>query len=567
MLGYTHINSFKVIPLSFNVGVAFLFLFLFFSNSFSLVTSYYASGPGACTGGSASMACSFNRNNGACAAGSPAPSLPPGSTFSDAFVVGYASGGCGDDCSVTGINSVSCQAPPPTITDGRPVTWFVRCQCFFSVISNNGSLPSCSDPALISDSRCEGGQALWAVYDNTSIGSLGSVGNVVPPSDAWNSGQLFQVKTSNGFDGFLDGRHYNMDEEGGVFDAPWIRPDGSLCSTGATSFFALTVCPLGFAQSSSSSEASSSSAESSSSEAPSSSAGLPSSSSCKIVVDGICMDMPDNCRVMVNGVCVDSPPDSCAIKIDGVCIGDVNGDCRNLNNCNWSRIDVQLEQFGVEKEIRDKIKDLHALQEKGYNLSVEQKNILNDVITAVNSGSANTVSAINGMGVRLDNLNANLGFKLDGLGGKLEGIGGKLDSLKGGIGDAIMEGLNKFAGDTSGTGDFNNSLADYGNGSGSAMGDSLGNGLVAKNAIKNAVKIDSTNFKFLGNSEKCPVWDFSFRANVGKWELGCTSAKCKISICDIYGFNLGTFFRALIWLSAMVGILYMNLSVLRTGGH
>jgi len=254
--------------------------------------------------------------------------------------------------------------------------------------------------------------------------------------------------------------------------------------------------------------------------------------------------------------------------------------CLANNNCNWARIDVQLTQLGVETQTRDYVRDIAALQSAGYNLANEQNILLHSVLQAVNSGNADVVGALNGLASAVasassansegiasqltswqDMLNNTFGTN----GSKLDNMGNSLDSLKngfaGGIGDGVADGLGKFAGDTAGTGEFNDGLAQNGNGAGSAMGDSLGNGLVARNKIKQAIKIDSASFAFLGNSSACPVWDLSFNAGI----VSCNS--CKIDLCNVYGFNAGAVIRAIIWLIALVSVLFMNLQVLKTGGH
>jgi len=358
---------------------------------------------------------------------------------------------------------------------------------------------------------------VWGIYDQSFIGVFGSSGNVVSPSVMWNSGQIFEATFSSGHVGFLEGRFYNT-EDGGLtaVDLPWLRPDGTSCSTTNTSFYAAVICPLGFASSSSSEPSSSSSELSSSSSAgdgsSSSSNGLGQSSGSDNGLD-LCDEFPDLPRCG----CLKNPN---LPQCHGA------GNCVDLANCDWAKLDVQLQQLSVETQIRNKIREMAELAEKGYNLSVEQKALLDSVV------------------------------------GKLSGINKGLDSLRSGLGDAIAEGLGKFAGDTAGTGAFNNSLSEYGNGSGSAMGDSLGNGAGAKDKIKKSIKIDSASFAFLGNSSNCPVWDFTFATEY----VSCTK-NCKIKLCDVYGFNAGQYMRAIIWLFALAGVLFMNLRVLQTGGR
>lgn len=221
--------------------------------------------------------------------------------------------------------------------------------------------------------------------------------------------------------------------------SPSPLPDGSgrQCNLGSASgrLVDATICPLGLANplsSSSSVEASSSSEQQQSSSSAGSSDSQGSSNS---------NDLIDKCRSnphLPECSCTFYPNNpwcnECALHPElAFCNG--NGNCSNLNDCNWARIDVQLEQYGVEKEIRDKMKDLHTLLEMGYNLSSEQKGILEALINAVNSGSDGSIEAINRLGSRLDSLGS----------GIVGGVGDKIDGM--------LDGIKDFFSDLFGKGD------------------------------------------------------------------------------------------------------------------
>jgi len=495
------------------------------------------------------------------------------------------------------------------------------------------SLPPlpCTDPMPVPDSRCIGGQGLW-VYGLTSD----------------YADKLFYDQIGYGFNSTMP---YRITSSGEIIDwqCQPMEPPTGVWVGGMPQIFSGITCPFGFLEepSSSSSGTLSSSSSSSSSDASvcdvypdlphcqhsSSSATEPSSSGSGQTAD-ICDEFPtlpmctcvlhpelpwcnnlpssssnsgnnpNSSSSAVPDLCTDFPNLSYCQSSSSVGSGsgvsggsenssnstgnNTNGvNCTDMRNCDWARVDVQLTQLGVETETRNLVRDIAALAQSGYNLTNEQNILLHSVLTAVNSGSADVVNAINGLaeavnasnGANEDKFNSALTNWQDMLnktygenGSKLDKMNDNLDSIKNGmdkkgLADSIVSGLEKFFGDTSGTGDFNSMLSEYGKGSGSAMGDSLGDGLGARAKIKKAVGIDSTSFKFLGNSSACPVYDLTFTVALSKGlSIGCKT-NCKIDLCNVYGYNAGRIIRAFLWIVVSLGCLFMDLQILKTGGH
>jgi hypothetical protein len=133
--------------------------------------------------------------------------------------------------------------------------------------------------------------------------------------------------------------------------------------------------------------------------------------------------------------------------------------CLKNNSCNWARIDVQLEQLGVERDTRNLIKDIVSLQQAGYNLTNEQNILLHSTLQAVNSGSADIVNAIDRLASRInsadssnnDNFNSSLTAWGDMLNKTFGDNGSKLDNISSTLGEKI-DGLKDWLGSFFGSG-------------------------------------------------------------------------------------------------------------------
>jgi hypothetical protein len=349
-----------------------------------------------------------------------------------------------------------CEAPYTAPT-------FVSCVAHFDLVSNDGSpppLPSCSDPALIPAPQCKGGQGL-SFISNIPQGTLylnNLFGNSISED---NYGGSFSWEFSGGQAALAQTAPYPAVPNADSTDYTSQNSNGQQCSLFNITGLILEyiICPLGFADdfSSSSSAESSSSLASSSSSAPSSSSspGISSSSepgsnfcddeankdhlfcvckrnpsdpkcvdpfssgsggdsggsssSCKIMIDGVCKDKPNDCSIMISGVCMDKPGDDCDVMIDGVCIeggdgpGSIGGDsigtgggisCKLLNNCDWSKVGPQLDQIGVTKDMKKLLEDLLALYKAGYSLSGAQLAALDSLGKITSGGTRDVLGAL-----------------------------------------------------------------------------------------------------------------------------------------------------------------------------
>jgi hypothetical protein len=358
--------------------------------------------------------------------------------------------------------------------------------------------PPCSDPVVVSDPNCKGGKALnLQIRESLMEYTIDNLfPNGVNGEDFWHANPVIPPPSTDTL----------------------TRPDGSKCNMfnlGNGNTYDVFICPLGFEGEPSSS----SSAENSSS--GSGNGGDQSSGS---------------------GSGGDQSSGS------GTGLG-----CSDLSNCDWAKLDTQLEQLGVEKQIRDKINDIAGLIENGYNLEQRQLTAIEGVIDAVNNstgtitgaignGARDIVGAINGLADALGNGNGNDGT---------------------GIADGVADGLDKFSKDTAGQGGLDSLLGSFGFGvGGGEMGDSLGDGTGIRNRIKEAVGIDSARFAFLGTGGDCPVFDMTFNTGV----LGIRHSG-NINLCNVSGYNAASVLRAMMWLIVIVGCLFMNLHTLKTGGR
>jgi len=436
-------------------------------------------------------------------------------------------------------------------------------------------IPSCSQPVPVSAEACKGGQGLWLQTSALSASVVlgGMFGDLKP---FLSSGGVNYYNTSSGAQFKETFLHYQ--------NTPYdtlTNVNGSQCVNNSEGqIFGYLVCPLGFEtepdlSSSSASDNSSSSGtpgESSSSSQKGCKFGqieMPDGScfecSSGIIVNGECQEA-DKCRVMVNGVCVsEENPETCSgVMVDGKCFsgppqssssgsgGDGDGNCSDLSNCDWAKVDVQLAELGVAIETRDAVRNLIQLSQAGYNVSEQQLQALqglrSDLIGSVGSGTNEIVNSID-----------NLARILNGSGG--DGSGGFIDGISGGVSD----GLGKFASDTTGQGGLDSlfgGLGGDGFGGGGLMGDSLGDGSRQRQKIKQAIGVDSTSFSFLGDSEQCPVIPLKF--DVGIWGIKNDN---DLDLCDVYGYNVAKVLRAILWLSFLVYCFFMDLNVLRSGGR
>jgi hypothetical protein len=545
--------------------------------SSSITTSLSVSGNSTSSGivcnSSCNLSCSPNR--------SPQANvyIPPGSIVKNVY--SYFNCSCGDESSSGLSCNLSCVTSGFASVSGRLTV-------VYTIPAD--SLLKCSQPYPVSDSRCKDSIGVWAT-GNTLLSF---------PGISYNS----QDNTFSG--SILDPLFLN--NPGSML----TRPNGSQCSTGFDDScipngyycpytFEGIVCPLGFAESSSSSSEESSSSSSEVSNSSSSSFSLycelyPNDPFCAFCIqspyDPVCSSPSSDSNgssSSAGGVCNNYPWLSICQTSSSSNGGNGeggNGDstggvsCKDLNNCNWSRLDVQLIQWGVEVEIRDAVKNVLNGTRDIAGYGYQTVNGIYDVRDAINGMGSGLGDSL-GKGFR--GVNDGLGGLGDSLGKGFGGLGKVLDSILGtlrGIGDSIGgngsgngsggngegDGLGGWGSDTTGSGAFGDSLGVWGEGgfggSGTGMGDSLGNGLGYRQKIKTSVGIDSASFSFLGNNGSCPVFDTSFDSGI----LGVKNTK-NIDLCDIEGYNVGQTLRAILWLTVLCISLFMDLRIIRSGGH
>jgi hypothetical protein len=348
-------------------------------------------------------------------------------------------------------------------------------------LPDGSPLPPCISPIPYSSSYCKGGNGLWASHANYYVDMFGypgcSTSNGIKMCD-YPSGAVSYESTTIVLPG----------------DSIGLRPDGSQCTYSHSEvshpYGGIVACPLGLtddfssssnalgSSSSSASPNSSSSGEpvSSSSDSGNSSGSGASSGSSDPCVEfpylpgcnsggssgssNICDEFPDlpGCNVSGGSSGSDGSDGGSAgsggssdSEGGSAGSGNGNGNCTDINNCDWAKLDVQLVQLGVETQIRDNIKDVVGLLQHGYNVGQNQLGALNGIINAVNGNGSDVVGAINGIGDAL-------GGKLDGIGAGFDSLGGKLDGIGKGLGDkldSLFSSVKDFfgKGDGSCTGD------------------------------------------------------------------------------------------------------------------
>jgi len=233
--------------------------------------------------------------------------------------------------------------------------------------------------------------------------------------------------------------------------------------------------------------------------------------------------------------------------------------CLANNNCNWARLDVQMKELGVAVQTRDLIKEMAGLHQAGYNLTAEQNILLHSAVQAINSGSADVVSAIDRLA---SGINSAKSSDSDSFNGFLSGLD---DMFKGYFGsggsgssggssgsgscegdDCVPGGLG--AGDTSGLGSKANSLISGG-----------GRGFAPyTNAQINALIPAS-----IPSGGKCPVVSESIT-------IGKKTIPIKIDFNNLVpglDFDLALFMKSILLITVYFINCMSMLAIFRSGGH
>lgn len=112
---------------------------------------------------------------------------------------------------------------------------------------------------------------------------------------------------------------------------------------------------------------------------------------------------------MINGDCKVWDPPGCndgggeggngGGSIGGEGDGEGGGiSCKMLNNCDWAKFGTQLQQLGVEVQIRDAVKDMLKDLKDGKSLSGQQLGVLRGILDALNGSGGGNGSAGSGGG-------------------------------------------------------------------------------------------------------------------------------------------------------------------------
>jgi len=496
-LSYSRVNSTS--RMSFNVGVAFFILCLFFSKSFSLTVTLSCpiQNSGMTSGHcnetyNLSSGYFYDSQTGTITTTITADyysqcvrtySVPPGSSVSlvssqvylSVIGSGYVAGRPEESCSVsqwgTAVNGSGfftvCSSSLCISTSSGILSGIFS----FNVNNDPPAPPPCDIPFPISAPQCNGGNGLFMRSDGLTLFNslIGMFGN---PSTSEDLGSVYYYTWGNG----SPSAESFISPPGSENNPFSLRPDGSQCNnynSGAGQRDVL-ICPLGHESppdppSSSSSEPSSSSSggndSSSSSDDGSYCDEHPESHFCECQrnpnlpqcetppIPDLCNEFPTlpycQCKQNPNlpwcsgafpssgsntgqsssgayDLCTEFPhlifcqssdsgggssggsnggtssassggTNDGGINFGGGNGGEGNATCLANNNCNWARIDVQLNQLGVETQTRDIVANIASLQSAGYNLTNEQNILLHSVLQAVNSGNADVVGAINGL--------------------------------------------------------------------------------------------------------------------------------------------------------------------------
>jgi hypothetical protein len=431
-------------------------------------------------------------------------------------------------------NSSSCSISFPQGCNTPPGYSLVNV-CSFRVYLGDGCsipLPPCSTPVPMADSRCNGGQGLWGI----ELAKFRDMFGAFEAVEINNHTKHFFF--ASGAAGIGKGEHVSIYEDDNMF-----RPDKTECRVDMERYYDVLVCPLGFAEFD---ESSSSSTD--------------DFSSSSISDVDLCADFPN-----LPG-CNNADSSSGSGGYDG------DGDCADLSNCDWAKVDIQLLELGVAVDTRNLIKGVADLAQADYNLTLEQNALLNGVISSVNG-----VSGAVGGGVR-DIVGA-----IDDLAGALGEFGGGGSGIAGGVAD----GLGQFFSDTTGLGGSMESMEGAGQAGADEMYDNIDWLSADQVSQKLRSKIDSSKFSDFERYSRqisdsvsmyiAPIldWKSSFSPTTrldlsfdsGFMGIGCTSQRCSIDLTDIFGLNLVSFINGLLVLASALAGLVMIFRSLKTGGH
>jgi hypothetical protein len=456
------------------------------------------------------------------------------------------------------INSIPQGTFEHCVPDGEYTQSYSWVITFYSAGENNPPTPSCSTPTPVSEPRCKGGQGLWAA--GKSLLDIGYEKGYNVQDHLWAYPTTIPTELTRP-DGSLCKTPYTGEP---------CNPDWYVCETEA--YREAIVCPLGF-------EDPEQTCEENPNQPNCQENNSSSSGGCKVMVDGICMDEPDSgCEVMIDGVCVDNG--------DGDSSGSGGVDCSDINNCDWAKVDVQLEELGVAMEIRNRISELGDLARNHYNLTQEQNNLLDGVISAINNGNSNVAGAVGNSTLNItgaiDRNGNEIVEAINSLSSKLGNGTGTIPGVSSGSGDGDY-GFTFCdptktdcptnivgAGDTS----WGMSGADFGKykksvgldeGSfGSSVDSLVRDTSIVFNSMRSAVEpLTQCFYGYSGNSS---VIDLGFTTYLGEREVTCSEG-CKIDLKNFAGVDVAEIFNTLITFLLVITSCVRIIRVAKTFGQ
>ena len=294
---------------------------------------------------------------------------------------------------------------------------------------------------------------------------------------------------------------------------------------------------------------------------------------CIAMVDGVCSVWSPGCNdgggsscvcsIMVNGECDVWDPPGCNEGGNGEGGdggGSIGGDgdgegggisCKMLNDCDWAKFNVQLQQLGVEVQIRDAIRDMLSDLKDGKSLSGQQLGVLRGILDALNRGSGSSGSGGDG----------------EPGGGSSAGSGWPSGTCDPRVSDCTHD----FSpdGDTTwgvAKGYFDGVLSDYGLDSASLSARSSYARLLQDTSkvfpgMRRAIA--PFNDYIRASSQNCgTVLDFSF--SIAGFSCGQT---CRIDLSSFGGYPVGRTLTDIMTIAFGLGVLIRLLYVVRTVGQ
>lgn len=409
--------------------------------------------------------------------------------------------------------------PNYTAVSRTEETWDIYgtgCQKITGSCDNIDSIRSCLDPHNTRSPICKGGFGQMYIGGGTAVASAVAA------------------------DGYSDDAtvKYNYITVGDYY----TYTDGSKCSmynTGTGPVIKMLVCSEGWSSVACDIDPTLSHCKKSSASTS------VSSSSSQTTKEKVCEQYPDL------PTCQSSPSQgsSSASGVGGSSGSGAGIGCAELQNCDWADIDNQVAQLDVSIKTREDIQRIIDLQKNGYEISVEQSNLLREI--------GNSIEGLSDvMKDGFDSLEASesgeesTGIDTAGLGQAGNGVGQGLS------GDTIQDGI-EFASDE----DLMTKAKNLADGQTQNRQDSIDTYITAmQGEITESVSPLTDYLSRYDGKTKIAI---TFDTGV----MGISCKNCEIDLANVYGFNTITFFDMLFRMVAAVTAVVMVANTIKTGGH